>query len=174
MGPRGFIRHRIAALKAHRQAQGWRHGCVHGWDPGMCTRESSHMSSVCFASGVPDTLSTALPLQRWLPCPVNKGYLGTVITHSSFGLFWSSINGCLLQGMRFHGKQVLGMCLLPQPVQTSDGELCSQCCHTSKQCKEGCGGPSFLYSPVLDDPIAGIIMSFPEYFERSYNEFKDT
>lgn len=59
MGPRGFIRHRIAALKAHRQAQGWRHGCVHGWDPGMCTRESSHMSSVCFASGVHHCSATA-------------------------------------------------------------------------------------------------------------------
>lgn len=35
-----------------------------------------------------------------LPCHCkDEGCLGTVITHSSFGLLWSSINGCVLQGM---------------------------------------------------------------------------
>lgn len=127
---------------------------------------SSHMSSVCFAPGVPVTLSTALPLQRWR-------VFGDSNNPQQFWSFVELYKWLCAPRHGFHGEQLLGMCLLPQPVKTSHGELCSQCCHTEKQCKEGFEGSSFLYAPALDEPTDGI-MSFPENFEGSCNEFKDT
>lgn len=91
---------------------------------------SSHMSSVCFASGVPATLPTALPLQRWPQSPVSQGDLGTATTHSSPGLFWSSIkvvfyraprHSCLPQGIPACPKA-----FLPSPRHSS-GCVCYPC-----------------------------------------------
>lgn len=126
---------------------------------------SSHMCSVCFASGVPVTLTTANMTQ--MSCEWRL--FGDSNNPQQFWSFLELCKRCLLRGMWFHGKQLLRTCLLPQQKWRT---LQSVIPHLETVPRRlwrlivpllTCSGWSYRWDCV-----------FPRKFGRSYKEFKDT